>query len=252
MHQRLLEVTRELESARDDVLAGYDPVRLYNFRVATRRIRSILKQMDGHREKGLRKAWGGLTAVTGPARDWDVFLKCAAEMLPDAGMDAFTSFNRERIDSSREAVGEMLASAPFTRHLAEWNAFLEHAHEQAAQTGLADVALEKAIEVARHRFRLARIEDNDHNWHRYRIAIKEVRYVAEANPQIEGADRLAEDCKPLQDLLGDWHDTVVQLGMLAELPEAPVHTELNALIHQRQEDLLARIRNSPPPERSGG
>lgn len=250
MHQRLLEVTRDLESARDDVLAGYDPVRLYNFRVATRRIRSILKQMDGHREKGLRKAWGGLTAVTGPARDWDVFLRCAAEILPQSKVDDFESFNRERIDSSREAVAEMLASAPFTRHLGEWNAFLEHAHEQAGEHVRPEVALEKAIEVARHRFRLARIEDNNHNWHRYRIAIKEVRYVAEAHPQLDGADRLAEDCKPLQDLLGDWHDTVVQLGMLEDLPDAPVHAELNALIHRQQEDLLTRIRNSPPPERS--
>lgn len=252
MHHRLLEISRDLESARQDVLAGYDPLRLYNFRVATRRIRSILKQMDGHAEKGMRKAWGGLTAVTGRARDWDVFLATAEQLLSRERFEEFRAINRERIDSSREGVCEMLASAPFMRHLQDWNAFLENARDQAADPGQAEIALERAIEVARHRFRLARIEENDRNWHRYRIAIKEMRYVAEANPQLEDAAELAEDCKPLQDLLGDWHDTVVQLGMLKGLPKEPVHAELNALIHQRQEGLLKRIRNSPPPRRGAG
>jgi len=250
MHHRLLEISRDLESARQDVLAGYDPLRLYNFRVAARRIRSILKQMDGHTEKGMRKAWGGLTAVSGRARDWDVFLAAAEQLLSRRQFKQFSAINRQRIDSSREAVCEMLASAPFTRHLRDWNAFLEQAREQAVEPGRAQIVLERAAEVARHRFRLARIEENDRNWHRYRIAVNELRYVAEANPQIEGAAELAENCKPLQDLLGDWHDTVVQLGMLKGLPEEPVHAELAALIHKRQDALLERIRNSPPPERN--
>ena len=36
MHQRLVEVTRQLEAAHRDLLGGYDPVRLYNLRVAIR------------------------------------------------------------------------------------------------------------------------------------------------------------------------------------------------------------------------
>jgi CHAD domain-containing protein len=59
---------------------------------------------------------------------------------------------------------------------------------------------------------------------------------------------IAAACKPLQTLLGEWHDTVVQLNLLDELPPAAVHTELAALIFERQAALLSRIRNSPAPD----
>ena len=91
------------------------------------------------------------------------------------------------------------------------------------------------------------VENEDRRWHKYRIAVKEVRYVAEANAALPGMSEIAESCKPLQTLLGDWHDTVVQLNLLDELPSAAVHDELTALIKERQSGLLSRIRNSRPP-----
>ncbi len=246
MHQRLLEVTQDADTARQALLRGYDPVRLYNLRVAMRRMRSILKQIGNDEARKLRKAWGRMAAVTGPARDWDVFITTAENLL---GLDAaaeFTSFNAERVSVCRKGVLEMLESEAWARHWDAWQGFLEDADETPLDTTQAGAALAIALGEARRRHRRAMKKGSDKRWHKYRIAVKEVRYVAEANAGVEGMETLVATCKPLQTLLGDWHDTVVQTKLLAELPPADIHGELADLVRDRKAALLSDIRSLPP------
>ena len=72
--------------------------------------------------------------------------------------------------------------------------------------------------------------------------MKEVRYTAEANPDLPGSEQIVQECKAVQTLLGDWHDTVVQLDLLEELSPAPVHLELKSIIGVRKADFLSQIR----------
>jgi CHAD domain-containing protein len=51
-----------------------------------------------------------------------------------------------------------------------------------------------------------------------------------------------ESCKSLQAVLGDWHDTVVQLNMLEELEAVPVHTRLAEVVLQRKQQFLSELR----------
>ena len=242
MHQRLLHVTQELDAAQAALTGGYDADRLYAFRVASRRIRSILKQIDNHRARGLRKTWGGFAATTGSARDWDVFLVTAGLLLETDSMEQFRAINAERIDFHHETVLEMVRSGTFRRHRLEWGRFLEEADEPSNQAEHGRAALDHALKRARRRLRRAFKKDTDRAWHKFRIAVKEVRYVAEANPALPGAQPLAERCKPVQTLLGDWHDTVVQLNLLDELPPEPVHVDLRSMILRRKKAFLSQIR----------
>ena len=245
MHQRLIEITSDAEDAVARLLTAYSAEALYNFRVAARRCRSILKQIDNHRSRGLRKAWGGLAAVTGPARDWDVFKHRAELLLTPEDHQRFLDINRERIDSSREAVLEMIQSAPWHRHLQDWNAFLLQLEDGAGFRGHAEIALESAILRAGEVLSVAMREDSDRRWHKFRIAVKEVRYVAEAAASDnEQAADIAQSCRELQTLLGDWHDTVVQLNLLQDLEPAPVHQLLETLVWQRQQDFMSRMHAS--------
>ena len=242
MQQRLLEVTQDLHGAQHALLESYDPARLYAFRVAARRIRSILKQMANHRSRELRKTWGGLAAVTGSARDWDVFQVTVDKLLEPDAANKFKDINHDRIASSRSAVVEMLESAPWRRHLKEWDSYLETTEDAPldATSGLAP--LDRAFEKARRRLARAMVSNSDRAWHRFRIGVKEVRYVAEAKPGAPGASIAIETCKPLQTQLGDWHDTVVQLGLLEELQVVPVHEKLAVLIQARKLEFLSQIR----------
>lgn len=245
MHQRLLEITGDVDDAAGRLLTAYSPEALYNFRVAARRCRSILKHIDSHRSRGLRKAWGGLAAVTGPARDWDVFQSRAEQLLSADDYPVFQGINRERIESSREAVLEMIRSAPWRRHLQEWNGYLQQAEDDESVNQTAGVALDSTIMRAAVALQVAMSEDSHHRWHKFRIAVKEVRYVAEAAAAGDArAASIARSCRELQTLLGDWHDTVVQLNLLEELEPAAVHQLLETLIMQRQQDFLAQMHAS--------
>lgn len=246
MHQRLLEVTQDLDTARQALLRGYDPVRLYNLRVAMRRIRSILKQIGSEEARKLRKAWGRMASVTGPARDWDVFITSAENLLGLETAGEFTSFNGERISVCRKSVLQMIESDAWARHWKDWNQFLEKADEAPLDPEQAGAALAIALANALRRHKRAMKKGSDKRWHKYRIAVKEVRYVAEANTGIDGMEALVATCKPLQTLLGDWHDTVVQTRLLAELPPAEIHGELTDLIRDRKAALLSDIRSEPP------
>lgn len=241
MHQRLLNVTRDLEQAQDALLEFYDPDQLYDFRVASRRIRSILKQSGDHRSRAMRKTWGGLAAVTGNARDWDVFLLTVKKLLDPDALDAFRQINQEQITTSRATVIEMLESAPWRRHLQAWEHYLETSDENFSDPEAGQAALDQALERARRRLLSARTTESDKRWHKFRISVKEVRYVAEASPDAAGSAEAITTCKKLQTRLGDWHDTVVQLNLLDELQTAPVHEELTESIQSRKRQFLAQI-----------
>jgi len=215
--------------------------------VGVRRIRSILKQIDSHRSRRYRKIWGGFAAVTNDARDWDIFLQTAKKLLSNAQYQEFEKLNREQVRLSHEAVIELLHSMHWQRHLDEWKNVLERADEQPGWTHQGLAPLELALARARLALKRALAVNDDHSWHKFRIRVKDVRYVADAvnDDSTNGkyVSSVIESCKQLQTLLGDWHDTVVQLNLLEELQAAPVHSRLRKMISERKQMFLAQTRD---------
>lgn len=253
MHKDLRRLTREIRQAARDLRHGYESARLYEFRVAIRRVRSMLKHRSSKRARRLRRTWGGFAAVTNRARDWDVFLATAEQLLDPADLEAFRRAAEAPVQSSRDAVARMLASSRWRAQQKEWKRFLKRARKhdgahQGAATAPA-AALEAALTRARVALATALQQDDDIAWHKFRIAVKEVRYTAERDSPIgDGTPQatvpVVESCKALQSLLGGWHDCVVQLQLLDQLgPSAPAE-ELRATIAGRRARRLAEIRAS--------
>lgn len=247
MHQTLFNISSKIEEAGNALTLAYSPDQLYALRVNIRRTRSILKHLGSHKSRSYRKTWGGFAAVTNDARDWDVFLITAEKLLTPGDYNGFEAFNREQVQSSREAVVEMLTSAPWRRHLKEWKQQLEQTGEESSGQDQALTSLERALAKARQALQLALTVDNDRRWHKFRIAVKEVRYVADSGRDhpVKG-EYLAEvsaTCRLVQTLLGNWHDTVVQLDILSELADTDVHDRLGSLVRQRKEQFLSEIRS---------
>ncbi len=246
MHAQLIELSNRVGETASGLPARYAPKQLYAFRVSVRRIRSILKQIDSHQSRRYRKIWGGFAAITNDARDWDVFLKTVKNLLPAPEYREFRELNRVPVRHSRESVIEMLQSAHWERHLLEWSELLGRTEEQALISGESLLSLEQSLARARLALDRALEINDDHSWHKLRIRVKEIRYLAEAGVEdvARGIDReiIVESCKQLQTMLGDWHDTVVQLNLLGQLPSAPVHETLEMLISERKQMLLDQIR----------
>jgi len=245
MQQRLTELTEALEQSASALRSAYQAERLYELRVGMRRIRSLLKPLGSSRSRQFRKAWGGFAAVTNRARDWDVFLVAAGELLPADSNERFAAGNREQVQSCHDAVFELLLSAPWGRHLQDWRHYLEQTHDPVDEEFTAKQSLADTLANARLALAAAQADGDERAWHKLRIALKEVRYQAESGPG--GAPRdaeaaaLVEQCKPLQSLLGGWHDCVVQLQLLDELEPTPEHELLRGLIAQKERDGLAEI-----------
>jgi CHAD domain-containing protein len=245
MNLALQQITEELDSAYRALSIGYDPEQLYILRVRIRRIRSILKHADNHRVRSFRKSWGGFAAVTNDSRDWDVFLSSAETLLSAEDFKTFERINAERVVAAHDASMEMIRSSTWRRHLDDWRKFLEQFADLVPGPGQLQEALDRALAKARRALEFALASDMDRSWHKFRIAIKEVRYVADTGAADPVAGQyftdIADRCRSLQTLLGNWHDTVVQLGLLEELEEAPVHAILASTVRERKGQLLAEI-----------
>jgi len=262
MHQDLHTLTQEIRQAARALRRNYEPARLYELRVAIRRIRSMLKHRGSKRARRFRKTWGSFAAATNRARDWDVFSATAEELLSAAALDDFRRACEAPLQTSRDKVIRMLESARWRAHLKEWKRFLARALEHgdrrngelsapAQAQSLAErlsAALDAALARARVALLVALEEDDDSSWHKFRIAVKEVRYTAEREPPpLAGEPRAAEVvevCKGLQSLLGGWHDCVIQLQLLDELAPSPLTEELRNTLVDRRRQRLADIRET--------
>ena len=243
MQAPLDQLTVRIERSAAGLRHRYGARRLHVLRVGIRRIRTFLKHSGGHRARRLRRTWGAFAAVTGDARDWDVFHRTARALLAADDFRTFRRLNRKRLQESHRAVKALVASAHWSRHLEEWRNYLASAAGHAAPAGRQPRSLEAALLRAGAALTRASAVNDDRTWHKFRIAVKETRYIAEATPGPSARVRqVIATCKALQATLGAWHDTVVQLQLLDELAADPVHARLRMLIRRGKRQSLSQTR----------
>ena len=272
MQEPLEALTERVARAAELLKQHYGARRVHVLRVGIRRIRTFLKQSADHRAKRMRKIWGGFAGATNDARDWDVFHKTARALLGPDEYRTFRRLNRKRLEASHRAVRTLVNSEHWDRHLQEWRRYLGQAasrspaggsgercrrplagdqgqgRPQAGSYSRAPVArqqpsLEAVVQKAGVALTMALQADDDRAWHKFRIAVKETRYIAEAtSPLPPGGRQVIAICKSLQATLGEWHDTVIQLQLLDELAPHPVHARLQSLVRKRKIMSLTQTR----------
>ena len=253
MHQLFVEISGEVTFLGDRLKGDYRPKDLHRMRIRIRRIRSLLKQIDNRNARHFRKTWGGFAAVTNQARDWDVFLKFARATQPTAEFKAFRSMLKPQVCASHEAVIEVLQSAQWQRHLAEWEQFLCQIDDLAIDDGKVRWSVEDAAVKARSACLRALAANDERSWHKFRIAVKNLRYIADAHIRDPACDQqfldeIIKTCKILQTHLGKWHDAVVQLQMIREQGPAfdkkaiAMKSALTEALEQKKHLLLSQIR----------
>lgn len=224
----------------DGTREGVDPEELHKFRVAIRRLRSLLRNADLFGEKGtrLRAELKWLAALTGPVRDLDVLL----ERLPDevAAVAGSGPSAAQPDDASVEAITTALRNRRRRKHNAlsramgtkRYRALLDGLAQLATQPrsdidghqASQAISLRKPRRKAHKAAKRARSDAaSDHDLHALRIKVKRLRYAAEtALPAANGdEDRqlksVVQQAKKLQDILGDHQDAVVAAQVFSEL-----------------------------------
>lgn len=230
------------EKARAALVAGDDPEALHDFRVAVRRLRSLLRAFrDEAGEplgKGLRRKLAEIAADTNPGRDAEVAVAWVEELGADPkpaekrGLEWFRARLAARRDEAyrkveREIVADFGALGERLRER------LSHYRLELRLDGGAEPSLRYraalAVELERHVSELAgalaqvvTVAD-EREGHRARIEAKRLRYLLEpAAPWLDGARRTIGRLKELQDRLGELHD--LQL-LAAEVAQAVAEAE---------------------------
>ncbi len=219
----------ELEAACED---GVEADLVHDLRVASRRLREALRLLaPAYADGGLRR-WRrrvrDLTRAFGPVRDADVFVDALSQVLPglDAGGQRAAAFLAGYALGQRERdLGRLVAELSELGLLAD-RARLERDIDRVgsgAITGeplaaIARDAITDRLKTVRATWAPLARESDLTQYHRLRIAFKELRYAAEvfAPCYDETFGPLYDTLRGFQDSLGEMHDLQVFAEVIAE------------------------------------
>jgi CHAD domain-containing protein len=207
----------EFVARQEGTRSGADPEDLHKFRVATRRIRSLLRSTRGQLEdrvegERLRAELKWLGSQLGEVRDRDVlidYLVGELDSLDGAPLGALLQLVDEERDQARRDLVLALDSPRF----AELRASLGHPPRLEEGETLGGAAKR---EYKRLRRAVEALDEDavDEDLHEARIRVKRLRYAAEA-AGVGGS--VVDRAKDLQDTLGEHQDAVVAEAAVRDL-----------------------------------
>jgi CHAD domain-containing protein len=215
--QTVLRHREEIDRYEPEVRVGVDPEAVHKQRVATRRLRSLLRSTrrltaDPERSEQLREELRWLGAALGEVRDRDVLIGYLLDELATLEEAAAFGAVLELLDEEREHARRELLDALDSERYRKLLSELEQPPE------LRNGDLRSA--AAREHRRVVKAADaldgepSDEELHKLRIRVKRARYAAEA---AGGRKRYVERAKVLQDILGEHQDAVIAEERIRDL-----------------------------------
>jgi CHAD domain-containing protein len=199
---------------------GQDSEELHQMRVATRRMRAILRAarplLDSEWVREVRAELGWLGGALGPVRDLDVLvehLRADAGALGGEDEGAFLTLIL-KLEAERAADRDaMLAAMGDPRYIAlieRLDADTKAPPVAMSERSLRDLAA-REFRRLRKAIRALGADPPDDELHAVRIAVKRARYAAELAERTvgRGASAVIREAKVLQDVLGDHQDAAV-------------------------------------------
>jgi len=226
---------RTIRANEDGVRRDVDPEFLHDFRVAVRRARSCLSQIEGvlpdATVERLRDELSWLGTITGPTRDLDVYLlnmDAYRASLPPAVRDDLAPLGEFLLARHRTEHSRLAAALDSERYRALVDAWRESLEGPELAAGGLPGAARPIREVASERIKhgYGRVVEKGRaieptsparKLHRLRIECKKLRYLLEFfHSLLDPADLepIVASLKKLQDNLGDHNDLQVQQDTL--------------------------------------
>ncbi len=252
----LQSIGEEMTAREPGARVGTDVEDVHKMRVATRRLRSLLRTAraalaDPEEAGRLRDELRWLATLLGAVRDRDVLIECLlAEIRTlEPGEAAACGGLLELLDGERADARRELVSALDSDR---WKALVRDLRAFASEPVLRDgESFVTAATAEYHRLRRAGValgkDPTDDELHELRIRAKRARYAAGAlGDDGKPLARFVERVKELQDVLGEHQDAAVAEERLRELVDAVRGTGRTALAagrlieRQRRRRLAAR------------
>lgn len=232
-----------LQVKRSVLLRHYDDEALHQLRVALRRLRSLLRHVDTDEAQSLRHDLGELAGVTNAARDWDALVSRARDTLKSRDFRRVQPWLQESRLASHLPVLDMLRSGEWSDAVRRLEAIVERGVLSPTGDGLPGEAIARGKHEVQRAWERVQSEGDRKHWHKLRIAIKELRYTFDSLPrtaQTRPILKTLKHCKRIQEMLGTWHDTAVQLQMVREFADG-LDPEVEAEVHQLLSNWCKRL-----------
>jgi CHAD domain-containing protein len=215
------------------------PESVHQMRVASRRARVALG-MDpgviGAEAQRLRDELAWLGGLAGGVRDLDVLcehLTADSADLPETDLPAFAEVLATLLESRAKAASVLERALPKQRYRSLLQAMAAVATAGPHLGAPADPAalMAKPVRALHKQLAASGRSPSDEGWHALRIKVKRVRYAAELAGRVAGPKKRADitaltgTAKALQELLGEFQDTVVTEEHLRDL--VATHPELS-------------------------
>jgi len=244
--QQLLEA---LNANEEGVLKNIDSEFLHDYRVAVRRVRSILTQMKGTlpRDKFeyFKKEFSWLGAVTTPARDLDVYLlefdKLQNSLLPEIQSDLlpFKDFLLVQQQNAYADLRMAVKSQRYVKLKQSLKTFLRTSTEsyKNAPNAAIDIKSQANDRIRRSYHRVIKEasqltpDSPAYDFHELRKSCKKLRYLLEFFQCLYPAKEMKElvqKLKLLQDNLGEFQDMDVQSNDLHRFAKMMVEQGVNS------------------------
>jgi CHAD domain-containing protein len=204
-----------MHACAERLAAGTDDEALHDLRVATRRLRSLLRPFCGLPAVDvLNQAAADLASLSGPLRDLEVLII----ELRSHGLDRLTP-GRER--ARHLGYAQFLLAPELARLflvLEAWPHLMRVYDREGLLKGLCRTVA-KSLGKS-HRRLVQALQDPAHDRHRLRLLIKRLRYGVDAYPDlIELSPKTRRLLVGAQSALGKWHDNLQWLGRADQEPD---------------------------------
>jgi CHAD domain-containing protein len=228
----LLDTLRANEAG---VLVETDTEFLHDFRVAVRRTRAVLRQINkvfpDRLTQRYTQGFAKLAQTTGEARDMDVYLLALERLeaglpLPLRGhLGPLRELLQKRAIKAHAGLNRHLRSMAYRTFMHGWEAFLaapppKRPRAEQAQAPIDELASRRIWKLYRRALReggAITAASPPESLHELRKTAKKLRYLMELFGGLYPADQsgaLLKDLKSLQNVLGDYQDIDVQIARL--------------------------------------
>jgi CHAD domain-containing protein len=261
----LSDLLAKIEANHEGAMEGSDLECLHDFRVATRRTRSVQRELKHAFPPGPLRHFRGefkwLQTVTGPARDLDVYVESfddSRRLVPEdmrADLEPLLELLQARRRDARREMVAALSSERAAAALADWRSLLDQLEQLPesdrpdASRRIGDLSGARIRKVYKRIVRLGRPikrSSPSEAYHELRKQGKELRYLLELFGAklypAEVVKPMVKALKALQDVLGRHQDRQVQVALLLGIREELAgrsRAALTPLIENLMRDQLA-------------
>lgn len=213
------------------------PDSVHQFRVAARRLRSVLQAfgplVDDEWARPLRTELGWIATMLGQSRDREVLearlINAVRALPPEIDGAAALVVIQKHLDAELAEANSSIEAALGTPRYAALMATLHAAAAAPPTTRLADGKSSKVLppladaswrKLAKQGRRLHNeLEGHDDHWHRTRITAKRARYTVEACVPVFGgpAKKFAKQLAQVTELLGEHQDAAIAADLVQQL-----------------------------------